>query len=64
MWGLPEQTVADALSDLQIAIDLQPEHISWYQLTIEAKTEFAKRTDPANGARDLRHGTGGAGIAD
>ena len=44
MWGLPEQTVADALSDLQIAIDLQPEHISWYQLTIEAKTEFAKRT--------------------
>ena len=44
MWGLPEQSVAEALGDLQLAIDLQPEHISWYQLTIEAKTEFAKRT--------------------
>ena len=44
MWGLPGQTVATAMSDLERAIDLQPEHISWYQLTIEAKTEFAKRT--------------------
>ena len=44
MWGLPEQTVAEALQDLQCAIELQPEHISWYQLTIEAKTEFARRT--------------------
>jgi oxygen-independent coproporphyrinogen-3 oxidase len=44
MWGLPEQTVAGALEDLDAAIGLQPEHISWYQLTIEAKTEFAVRT--------------------
>ena len=44
MWGLPEQTVAEALDDLEAAIRLQPEHISWYQLTIEAKTEFAVRT--------------------
>ncbi|MEE4282321.1 MAG: radical SAM family heme chaperone HemW [Pseudomonadales bacterium] len=44
MWGLPEQTVAAALEDLDAAIALQPEHISWYQLTIEAKTEFAVRT--------------------
>ena len=44
MWGLPEQTVAEALQDPQCAIELQPEHISWYQLTIEAKTEFARRT--------------------
>ncbi len=44
MWGLPEQTVAAALDDLEAAIALQPEHISWYQLTIEAKTEFAVRT--------------------
>jgi oxygen-independent coproporphyrinogen-3 oxidase len=43
MWGLPGQTVAGALADLQQAIDLSPEHISWYQLTIEAKTEFARR---------------------
>jgi oxygen-independent coproporphyrinogen-3 oxidase len=31
------------LADLQQAIALSPEHISWYQLTIEAKTEFARR---------------------
>ncbi|NKC00397.1 MAG: radical SAM family heme chaperone HemW [Pseudomonadales bacterium] len=43
MWGLPEQTLADALHDLTIAIDLGPEHISWYQLTLEPKTEFAVR---------------------
>ncbi|MCR9261721.1 MAG: radical SAM family heme chaperone HemW [Pseudomonadaceae bacterium] len=44
MWGLPEQSVGQALDDLETAIALQPEHISWYQLTIEAKTEFAVRT--------------------
>ena len=44
MWGLPEQSVDEALQDLQRAIELQPEHLSWYQLTIEAKTEFARRT--------------------
>ena len=44
MWGLPEQTVAQALTDLETAIALRPEHISWYQLTIEPKTEFARRT--------------------
>jgi oxygen-independent coproporphyrinogen-3 oxidase len=42
MWGLPQQSIDEALADLERAIELQPEHISWYQLTIEAKTEFAK----------------------
>ena len=32
-----------ALKDFNKAIELNPAHISWYQLTIEAKTEFAKR---------------------
>lgn len=40
MHGLPEQSVAAAKADLQQAIDLQPEHISWYQLTIEQNTAF------------------------
>lgn len=40
MHGLPKQTEPDALADLQQAIDLQPTHISWYQLTIEQNTEF------------------------
>jgi putative oxygen-independent coproporphyrinogen III oxidase len=43
MWGLPGQSVDEATADLTHAIELQPEHISWYQLTIEPKTEFAKR---------------------
>lgn len=43
MWGLPQQSVAAAMADLDAAISLQPEHISWYQLTLEPKTEFAKR---------------------
>lgn len=40
MFGLPEQTVTAAMSDLQQAIDLQPTHISWYQLTLEPNTVF------------------------
>ena len=40
MHGLAEQTVVGALADLQQAIDLGPEHISWYQLTIEQNTAF------------------------
>ena len=43
MWGLPNQTAAQAMADLDAAISLNPAHISWYQLTIEAKTEYAKR---------------------
>ncbi|MGB5445127.1 MAG: radical SAM family heme chaperone HemW [Psychromonas sp.] len=40
MHGLPEQSLADALSDLQTAIDLKPTHLSWYQLTIEPNTQY------------------------
>ncbi|MCX7120532.1 MAG: radical SAM family heme chaperone HemW [Gammaproteobacteria bacterium] len=40
MFGLPNQTIADALFDLQTAIDLSPTHISWYQLTLEPNTYF------------------------
>ena len=40
MFGLPKQTVAMAKNDLQTAIELQPEHISYYQLTIEPNTLF------------------------
>ena len=43
MYGLPHQSVADALADLEQAVRLEPQHVSWYQLTIEAKTEFARR---------------------
>ncbi len=40
MHGLPEQSVDDAKADLAQAIALSPEHISWYQLTIEQNTAF------------------------
>ncbi|TMP29668.1 YggW family oxidoreductase [Pseudoalteromonas rubra] len=43
MHGLPDQSVADALSDLQQVIDLNPPHLSWYQLTIEPNTQFASK---------------------
>ncbi len=43
MYGLPRQTVDEALTDLREGLSLEPEHLSWYQLTIEPKTEFARR---------------------
>ncbi|WP_372864149.1 radical SAM family heme chaperone HemW [Spongiibacter sp.] len=43
MHGLSGQSQAEALADLQQAIDAGAPHISWYQLTIEANTEFYKR---------------------
>jgi len=43
MHGLPGQTQADALSDLEQALNLGTEHLSWYQLTIEPNTEFYSR---------------------
>jgi oxygen-independent coproporphyrinogen-3 oxidase len=40
MHGLPEQSLAHALDDLKTAISLSPQHLSWYQLTIEPNTAF------------------------
>ncbi len=40
MFGLPEQTTQQMLTDLQTAIDFQPPHLSHYQLTIEPNTLF------------------------
>lgn len=40
MYGLPEQSIKDALYDLTAAVNAQPTHISWYQLTIEPNTHF------------------------
>ncbi len=41
MFGQPQQDIESALQDLQTAIDLGADHISWYQFTIEANTQFA-----------------------
>ena len=46
MFGLPEQTAGMARKDLQTAIELQPEHISYYQLTVEPNTLFHRQPPP------------------
>ncbi|WP_344701883.1 radical SAM family heme chaperone HemW [Halomonas cibimaris] len=43
MHGLPGQTPALALDDLEQALALAPEHLSWYQLTLEPNTAFYAR---------------------
>ena len=40
MFGLPGQSVEEALSDLRQALDLGVRHLSWYQLTLEKNTQF------------------------
>ncbi len=40
MFGLPGQSPAMAEQDLRTALSLRPEHISYYQLTIEPNTLF------------------------
>ncbi len=46
MFGLPGQNLADALFDLETALALHPDHLSWYQLTLEPNTLFAKYPPP------------------
>ncbi len=46
MYALPEQSLAQALADVDAAIALAPTHISHYQLTLEPHTEFAARPPP------------------
>lgn len=43
MHGLPEDQTGDSLVDLRAALAYEPEHISWYQLTLEPGTPFAHK---------------------
>ena len=43
MYGLPCQSIAQALADIGRALALQPAHLSHYQLTLEPGTVFAGR---------------------
>ncbi|AWB67211.1 YggW family oxidoreductase [Saccharobesus litoralis] len=43
MHGLPDQSLQDALYDLNTALDQSPPHLSWYQLTIEPNTLFGSK---------------------
>ena len=41
MYGLPGQTLAQAMSDVEAALAFAPTHLSCYQLTLEPNTAFA-----------------------
>lgn len=43
MHGLPDQTLEQALADLDAALAWRTPHLSWYQLTLEPNTEFYSR---------------------
>ena len=47
MYGLPDDDVEGSLGDLVAAIELEPTHVSWYQLTLEPGTAFHRRPPPA-----------------
>ena len=53
MFGLPGQTTAAALSDLQTALGCAPTHLSWYQLTIEPNTVFYSQTPVLPGEDEI-----------
>jgi oxygen-independent coproporphyrinogen-3 oxidase len=46
MYGLPGQSLAGALDDLRQLIACAPEHLSWYQLTLEPNTAFHRQPPP------------------
>ena len=46
MYALPHQSIEEALHDLKTAIEFEPAHLSWYQLTIEPNTLFHHAPPP------------------
>lgn len=46
MYALPQQTLGQAATDLEAAIGLAPEHLSYYQLTLEPNTAFHQAPPP------------------
>ena len=42
MFGLPNQTVADCISTLEVVVDLGVEHISYYSLILEENTPISR----------------------
>jgi len=53
MFALPGQTLEMALEDVNQVCNLQPQHVSYYQLTLEANTIFFERPPPAMPNDDL-----------
>jgi oxygen-independent coproporphyrinogen-3 oxidase len=53
IFGLPGQSLEQALADIANAIALEPTHISHYQLTLEPETPFYQRPPPNLPDEDL-----------
>lgn len=53
MYGLPGQTGAQAILDIERALLLEPEHLSYYQLTIEPNTFFYKNPPVLSGEEQI-----------
>ena len=52
MYALPNQTLEHALQDAQMAVNLNPDHLSFYHLTLEPNTPF-HRTPPSLPSDDV-----------
>jgi len=46
MYALPGDDLAGAIFDLEQVLALAPEHLSWYQLTLEPNTAFHRKPPP------------------
>ncbi len=46
MYALPQQTLAEALQDVQTALQFKPQHLSCYHLTLEPNTLFYRNPPP------------------
>ena len=46
MFALPGQTLAEALADIETALDFRPPHLSAYHLTLEPNTPFGHSAPP------------------
>jgi oxygen-independent coproporphyrinogen-3 oxidase len=46
MYALPEQTLDEALQDVQTALSFSPQHLSCYHLTLEPNTLFHRNPPP------------------
>ncbi len=62
MHGLPKQSVSEGMLDLETALSYDPEHLSWYQLTLEPNTVFYKKP-PTLPHEDVMHDLEQAGHA-
>jgi oxygen-independent coproporphyrinogen-3 oxidase len=46
MYALPDDDIEGAVADLRTALEHDPPHLSWYQLTLEPNTAFHRKPPP------------------